>query len=316
MSKAQIRRLRIEDGETPLWHAAAYGRIDTVKYLVEQGANIDAKSNDGKSVIDAAADKVRPFLETFSKIQASLSGSKVRGVDVAVAVGVGVLTALGWMKLRLHTSMGHGGGGDDQPPPPQPPHTPQPPQFPAHKPNHMPHDNTGYGSSTGSNLGPNSGPSATPSPEVNHESSASMVVESHSNPHSALEPGQTLPTEDGEQQNCFEPSQVISRVQTRLKQVLEFASKIQNSEAVRVINKALDSLSKGKDGVMYALFLLHSLEGISGYENLHGMFEAVSDLESVSHDETHDDEDSASHVAPVQMWTPGPEGIAGFLEHV
>ena len=33
----------VQDGATPLTHAAAFGHMDAVRYLVEKGANIEAR---------------------------------------------------------------------------------------------------------------------------------------------------------------------------------------------------------------------------------------------------------------------------------
>lgn len=42
-------------GETPLIHAARQGHFDTVKYLLEQGANPSASSNLGATALHHAA---------------------------------------------------------------------------------------------------------------------------------------------------------------------------------------------------------------------------------------------------------------------
>jgi ankyrin repeat protein len=44
-----------DDGWTVLHSAVAYGTLDIIKYLVEQGADVDAKDNDGYTVLHAAA---------------------------------------------------------------------------------------------------------------------------------------------------------------------------------------------------------------------------------------------------------------------
>ena len=39
---------------TPLYHAAYYGQLETVKWLVEKGAGMNARNNDGSTPLDAA----------------------------------------------------------------------------------------------------------------------------------------------------------------------------------------------------------------------------------------------------------------------
>jgi ankyrin repeat protein len=39
---------------TPLHYAAGYGRVDLVEHLVDSGADITLRNNDGKSPLDVA----------------------------------------------------------------------------------------------------------------------------------------------------------------------------------------------------------------------------------------------------------------------
>ena len=43
-----------EHESTPLHHAAYYGQVETVKWLVEKGAEKNARNNDGNTPLDAA----------------------------------------------------------------------------------------------------------------------------------------------------------------------------------------------------------------------------------------------------------------------
>jgi uncharacterized protein YbjQ (UPF0145 family) len=43
-----------EHESTPLYHAAYYGQVETVKWLVEKGAEKNARNNDGNTPLDAA----------------------------------------------------------------------------------------------------------------------------------------------------------------------------------------------------------------------------------------------------------------------
>ena len=43
-----------EHESTPLHHAAYYGQVETVKWLVEKGADKNARNNDGNTPLDAA----------------------------------------------------------------------------------------------------------------------------------------------------------------------------------------------------------------------------------------------------------------------
>ena len=47
---------------TPLHKAANKGRLEVVKLLVERGADLEAKTKKGKSVLEAASKKARLFL--------------------------------------------------------------------------------------------------------------------------------------------------------------------------------------------------------------------------------------------------------------
>ena len=46
--------VRDEDKSTPLHHAAYFGQLETVKWLVEKGAGMNARNNDGNTPLDAA----------------------------------------------------------------------------------------------------------------------------------------------------------------------------------------------------------------------------------------------------------------------
>ena len=46
--------VRDEDKSTPLHHAAHFGQLETVKWLVEKGAGMNARNNDGNTPLDVA----------------------------------------------------------------------------------------------------------------------------------------------------------------------------------------------------------------------------------------------------------------------
>ena len=46
--------VRDEDKSTPLHHAAYFGQLETVKWLVEKGAGMNARNNDGNTPLDVA----------------------------------------------------------------------------------------------------------------------------------------------------------------------------------------------------------------------------------------------------------------------
>jgi len=58
-------------GYTPLLTAAANGRLDIVKLLLAHGADLAAKTDDGKSAADLAAERKHPELAAYLKNEAT-----------------------------------------------------------------------------------------------------------------------------------------------------------------------------------------------------------------------------------------------------
>ena len=50
---------RTKSGWTALHHAAWWGKIGAVKFLISKGAEVNARTNDGRTAWDIATDKTR-----------------------------------------------------------------------------------------------------------------------------------------------------------------------------------------------------------------------------------------------------------------
>ncbi|MFT7591115.1 MAG: ankyrin repeat protein, partial [bacterium] len=61
------------ENKTPLMSAAKYGRLETVKYLIEQGAVIERKSIKGKTALSYAFQYKRPEVAAYIKDQIAKS---------------------------------------------------------------------------------------------------------------------------------------------------------------------------------------------------------------------------------------------------
>ena len=59
--------IKDNDGDTPLHYAASGGHLDVVKFLVENGADVNAKDKYGRTPLDVAKPKVRWVLEDLIK---------------------------------------------------------------------------------------------------------------------------------------------------------------------------------------------------------------------------------------------------------
>ena len=66
MSHGANLESRTLGGETPLMRSIYFGRTQIMKYLIEKGADIDAKSYDGRNVRDyVESTKNDILIETF-----------------------------------------------------------------------------------------------------------------------------------------------------------------------------------------------------------------------------------------------------------
>ena len=55
--------------KTPLMYAAKLGKLEMLKYLIEQGANINAVSTKGKTALSYSIEYKRPEIEAYLKSQ-------------------------------------------------------------------------------------------------------------------------------------------------------------------------------------------------------------------------------------------------------
>ena len=72
--------VRDDDGNTPLIYASIYGHIEIVKYLIDQGADIEIRNNYGRSFTFYLAkdqkEKVEKIIEDLQKRRAMIKSCR------------------------------------------------------------------------------------------------------------------------------------------------------------------------------------------------------------------------------------------------
>ncbi len=66
-----LKLLTSKDGNTPLHRAAENGKLDVVKYFVENGADAKAANKDGKTPLHCAAENGHWHIEKYLKEKAA-----------------------------------------------------------------------------------------------------------------------------------------------------------------------------------------------------------------------------------------------------
>ena len=87
------------DGWTPLQHAAKRGNVEIIKLLLEKGADVNAKSNDGVTALMSAAKRgymeiIKLLLEKGADVNANFKGN---GTALSLAAEAGQTNAVGFL---------------------------------------------------------------------------------------------------------------------------------------------------------------------------------------------------------------------------